>query len=290
LTIEEEDAIIHARITHDERPLRRVLKRFHGFASVACAPGQSSTDSAKVEDAREAFLIELATYQLALKKSSMVCEAETRQVDEYRRERQRIEQEHEVLKTQIEELKVALEHAQMLRRRKIEYDQVTEKVNTLPPRDELQREINALMNDMAAIRSEHETQDRTMLSQKAALDGIVAELSSLRFLGKDKDTTSAPNSPTPDAALALSDPVTESTLPEAPSTSSDLKDTMEKAEVTKILEEGGAEEGLLEEDIEMGEVEEEPSRSHAKKKARQEELEEGEASDQSSELSEPPDD
>lgn len=44
-----------------------------------------------------------------------------------------------MLRTQIEELKIALEHAQMLRRRKIEYDQVTEKVNTLPPRDELEQ-------------------------------------------------------------------------------------------------------------------------------------------------------
>jgi len=46
--------------------------------------------------------------------------------------------EHETLKSQIEELKTALEHAQMLRRRKIEYDLVAEKVNTLPNREELE--------------------------------------------------------------------------------------------------------------------------------------------------------
>lgn len=48
------------------------------------------------------------------------------------------DEEHETLKLQIEELKVALEHAQMLRRRKIEYDAVAEKVNTLPSREELE--------------------------------------------------------------------------------------------------------------------------------------------------------
>jgi THO complex subunit Tho7-like protein len=46
--------------------------------------------------------------------------------------------EHETLISQIEELKTALEHAQMLRRRKIEYDLVAEKVNTLPSREELE--------------------------------------------------------------------------------------------------------------------------------------------------------
>lgn len=51
----------------------------------------------------------------------------------------RADDEHGTLIAQIEELKVALEHAQILRRRKIEYDLVAEKVNTLPTRDELEQ-------------------------------------------------------------------------------------------------------------------------------------------------------
>lgn len=43
-----------------------------------------------MDDARDAFLLELAGFQLSLKKSLMVCEAEARQVEEYQRERQRI--------------------------------------------------------------------------------------------------------------------------------------------------------------------------------------------------------
>lgn len=43
-----------------------------------------------VNDAREAFLVELASFQLTLKKSTMICEAEARQVEEYQKERQRI--------------------------------------------------------------------------------------------------------------------------------------------------------------------------------------------------------
>lgn len=47
--------------------------------------------------------------------------------------------DHGTLRGQIEQLKTALEHAQLQRRRKIEYDLVAEKVNTLPSREELEQ-------------------------------------------------------------------------------------------------------------------------------------------------------
>lgn len=90
------DAIIHTRITNDEKGLRRVTKKFHSYASVAYAPvvPLSPSTPSSVEDAREAFLLELASFQLSLKKSFMVCEAEARQVEEYQRERERIGESH----------------------------------------------------------------------------------------------------------------------------------------------------------------------------------------------------
>ena len=91
------DHIVHARITNDERPLRRVIKKFHQYQSVVREPivphsndeGQDK-DQEKSVQAREAFLIELASFQLLLKKSMLICEAEARQVEEYQREKQRI--------------------------------------------------------------------------------------------------------------------------------------------------------------------------------------------------------
>jgi THO complex subunit 7 len=50
-----------------------------------------------------------------------------------------LEDEHGTLRGQIEQLKTALEHAQLHRRRKIEYDLVAEKANTLPNREELEQ-------------------------------------------------------------------------------------------------------------------------------------------------------
>ncbi|KAH7914397.1 Tho complex subunit 7-domain-containing protein [Hygrophoropsis aurantiaca] len=200
LSPEEEDAIIHTRITNDERALRRVVKKFHTYNSLAHTPIIQPSYTGSVDDAREAFLTELASFQLALRKSMMVCEAETRQVEEYERERQKIEQEHDSLRAQIEELKVALEHAHMERRRKMEYDLVAEKINTLPSREELEQSIQALESDIHAIHTEHDTQDRTIRGQKSALDNIVLDLGSLRLMGKDKDVAAsrlASPAPTP---------------------------------------------------------------------------------------------
>lgn len=49
-----------------------------------------------------------------------------------------VEDAHGKLRGQIEQLKTSLEHAQMTRKRKIEYDVVAAKVNTLQTREELE--------------------------------------------------------------------------------------------------------------------------------------------------------
>ena len=85
------DQIIFARITNDERPLRRVIKKFHGYTSLSHPPiVPPITPNGSLEDAREAFLVDLASFQLLMKKSAMICEAEARQVEEYQRERRRL--------------------------------------------------------------------------------------------------------------------------------------------------------------------------------------------------------
>ncbi|KAJ7638994.1 Tho complex subunit 7-domain-containing protein [Roridomyces roridus] len=284
LTTEEEDNIIHMRIINinDERPLRRVIKKFHHYTSLSRpplvlpvpAPGSTSPPPS-LEDAREAFLVELASFQLLLKKSVMICDAEARQVEEYQREKERINLEHGTLRGQIEQLKTGLEHEQMLRKRKMEYDFVAEKVNTLPSREELELSIQSLENDMAAIRAEHDTQNRLIQAQKAALDTIVTDLSSLRFMGKDAG--SPEDTPAPEAG--------DAGTADGPGVPDKME--VEEGEDTVLDVTLPAEET----DIEMGELEEEREVVKNKgKKRRDEELEEGEASDQSSELSEPPED
>ncbi|KAI0268333.1 Tho complex subunit 7-domain-containing protein [Gloeopeniophorella convolvens] len=333
------DAIIHSRITNDERALRRVIKKFSTYtattSSQADASGSESTNTS-ADDAREAFLLELSSFSLQLKKAVMVCEAEARQVEEYYREKQRIEDEHGSLKGQIEQLKTSLEHAQVERRRKIEYDTFAEKISTLPTRTELEISIQSLENDMAAIRADQEAQGRHLQLQKSSLKSIINNIGTLRLMTKDADMEPSRSS-TPDADAAASDAAAPSASPI----------------VIVVDEEGEAEEGedrrvdvqssddvplsatlnpkahsfvpsrnsapvvltartthptfnssgsappsttphypqsKPDDDIEMGELAEEPEPQRTRRKARREDLEEGEASDESSELSDPPDD
>ncbi|KZT05536.1 uncharacterized protein LAESUDRAFT_655453 [Laetiporus sulphureus 93-53] len=330
MTVQEEDAIIHSRITNDEKGLRRVTKKFHNYMTVAYTPASTPPSSAisSVDDAREAFLVELASFQLLLKKSLMVCEAEARQVEEYQMEKERIADQHVNLKSQIEQLKLSLEHAQIQRRRKIEYDAIAEKINTLPSREELNASISSLENDMAAIRAEHENQSRIIYTQKNALDSMISELNSLRLMGKPEvaeDSRAA--SPTPgtnvEEDIEMGDSVSVRTREE----SGELKEDKEAGEneresedeiplARKLLNPGArsftpsksrtstpvirsstarstptlSSKTPEDDDIEMGEVAEDPKDVKVKKKPREEELEEGEASDESSELSDPPDD
>ena len=147
---------------------------------------------------------------------------------------------------------------------------------------------------MAAIRTEHDTQNRTIKAQKYALDGIITSLDSLRFMGKERETTLIPES-RPETPPFLDNfevaSAAESSLTSINSGSSEVGEEGEEGEGDKIILDSDqltSEPTAEENDIEMGEVEEEPKDKN-KKKSR-EDLEEGEATDASSELSEPPDD
>jgi THO complex subunit 7 len=235
--------------------------------------------------------------------------------------------DHHVLKGQIEQLKTSLDDAQLLRRRKLEYDQVAEKINNFPSRDELQqyvlidvlvfsiqtsnRSIDALENDIAAIRSEHENQHRVMQSQKSALDGIISDIGSLRSMGKDTDVSRAVT-PSPDGQvdsgdgedksshdIILSSHLSASAKPFVPPSristpipSVAQRQVQHKLSSSPLVSSPAlvADKSQIEDDdIEMGELAEEPREKKIKKKERAD-LEEGEASDSSSELSDLPDD
>lgn len=175
---------------------------------------------------------------------------------------------------------------------------------------------------MATIRAEHDTQNRIILAQKAALDVVIADLSSLRLMGKqDADVVEGSRSATPGMDTLALDVEMEGEGTQTREESGELReeasdnerDSDEDIPLAKILNPsarafvpgtsrtatpvlptaGSTPAVMMDDDIEMGELAEEPKQSQeskAKKKIREEELEEGEASDQSSELSEPPDD
>jgi THO complex subunit 7 len=173
------------------------------------------------------------------------------------------------------------------------------------------RSIDALENDIAAILSDHENQHRVMQSQKAALDGIISDISTLRLMGKDPDMSRAVT-PNLDNQIEIGEgedkslqEISSSTSlnPLAKSFSSPSRFSTPIPYVAQRQIQGRTSSSPLvsspalgadlsqipDDDIEMGELAEEPREVKVKKKAR-EDLEEGEASDSSSELSDIPDD
>lgn len=141
------------------------------------------------------------------------------------------------------------------------------------------RSIEDLENDLVTIRDEHESQTRVIQSQKVALDSIISDLGSLRFISGDPTISVAPSHRgTP--ALDSEDLDILQLNADTPALSKD--DEKEEGEEGEEKPPDSETNG----DIEMGEVEEDTRT----RKARDEELEEGEATDASSELSEPPDD
>lgn len=82
-----EDALILSRLINDERPLRRLAKKFNTYLTLsASSQNANSIYSMSSDEAREAFLIELSSYHLLLSRSATVWNAETHQVLQYQRD------------------------------------------------------------------------------------------------------------------------------------------------------------------------------------------------------------
>lgn len=68
-----------------------MIKKFHSYVFIAEYDDLSSVGNKNsLEEARESILAEIATFQLALQKSLLVHQADSRQVLEYEKEKQRI--------------------------------------------------------------------------------------------------------------------------------------------------------------------------------------------------------
>jgi len=128
-------------------------------------------------------------------------DVEERQVKEYELERERIENKHDETRQEVANLKQGLEDAQIFRRRKIEYDVVAEKINTLPSRAELTESISSLETEIESIEEDQKATKLAMESRRTVFDTLVRELNMLRLMGRDNTPApSRPLTPYPDTA------------------------------------------------------------------------------------------
>ncbi|KAG9093493.1 hypothetical protein FS749_014295 [Ceratobasidium sp. UAMH 11750] len=303
-TPEQEEAIIHARVHTDDRAIRRLMKRLQSYLALhfAYISYQNDTDPSlatlvgltEVDNARDEFLVELASFRLSIQKATLVLGAEARQVQQYNSEIENITREHDATRLDLDNLRLTLEQEQMFRKRKQEYDVVAEKVNDFPSRAELTADITALEDELSTIRAAREDHNENLAARRAVLDTLVNQIQALRLMGKQQDSTdpAAPASVPPESTTGHGlNPAARPFIPlrsvgntptPGPGTPLPLSSVTNKTEGDDDIEMGE-----VAEEAEAGEVEDvekwgKQSRSRSRKP--DEEMEEGEASDASSEL------
>ncbi|KAG8742257.1 hypothetical protein FRC10_001744 [Ceratobasidium sp. 414] len=300
-TPEQEEAIIHARVHTDDRAIRRLMKRLQSYLALhfAYISYQNDTDPSlatlvgltEVDNARDEFLVELASFRLSIQKATLVLGAEARQVQQYNSEIESITREHDATRLDLDNLRLTLEQEQIFRKRKQEYDVVAEKVNDFP-------DITALEDELSTIRAAREDHNENLAARRAVLDTLVNQIQALRLMGKQHDSTdpaasaSASTSVPPESATSHAlNPAARSFVPlrsagntptPGPGTPLPLSSVTNKTEGDDDIEMGE-----VPEEAEAGEVEDVEKwgkRSRSKSRKPDEEMEEGEASDASSEL------
>ncbi|KAG8854398.1 hypothetical protein FRB91_003529 [Serendipita sp. 411] len=175
LTQEEVDQLIDARLGIEDRSLiRKVTNKWRTHLREDTRDAESG----------EKFLLELEGFALAYRKNSIIVKAEQRQVVEYQESKARLEQEVLAVLEEIERLKITLEESQEQRRRKIAYDEISDKINELPPREEQERQIATLEAEIAGIKEEQEMDRKIKEDRRAGVLELNRVLDLLRIVGK----------------------------------------------------------------------------------------------------------
>ncbi|KAG9104278.1 hypothetical protein FRC06_004028 [Ceratobasidium sp. 370] len=307
-TPEQEEAIIHARVHTDDKAIRRLMKRLQSYLALnfAYISYQNDTDPSlatlvgltEVDNARDEFLVELASFRLSIQKATLVLGAEARQVQQYNSEIESITREHDATRLDLDNLRLTLEQEQTFRKRKQEYDVVAEKVNEFPSRAELTADITALEDELSTIRAAREDHNENLAARRAVLDTLVNQIQALRLMGKQQDSAESATSASASASVppdsAASHALNPAARPFVPLRSAGNTPTPGPGTPLPLSSVTNKTEG--DDDIEMGEVPEEAEagevedvdkwgkRSRSKSRKPDEEMEEGEASDASSEL------
>ncbi|KAG8690957.1 hypothetical protein FRC11_007830 [Ceratobasidium sp. 423] len=291
LTQEQEDATLHARVynVNNDKAVNKLMKRLQAYLArnFAYISYQNNPDPSlatlvtleEVENTRDEFLVELASFRLSMRKNTLVIDAEGRQAQQYKDEIESIGREHEATKLDIENLRLTLEQEQTFRKRKQEYDLVAEKINDYPSRTELTADIAALEDELSTIRAAREDHNENLAARRTVLDTLVQQIHSLRQMGKPQDGS---------AELPTGHALNPAARPFVPGHS--LAGTPTPAPGTPLAPVPAATRPEGDDDIEMGEVAEEAeagevedgdkwTKSKSKSRRPDDEMEEGEASD-----------
>ncbi|PWN89698.1 hypothetical protein FA10DRAFT_303004 [Acaromyces ingoldii] len=172
LTVDEQDAVLRARLALNERSLRALLKRLPPALALAGDEGDA---------ARASLRLDVESYATGLRRLRGVSSRTTRdEVRLYTGEVQRMEAEHEQTKRDIELLKHELAAVQQERKNKLEYDALASEIKRYDARGQLQTSLEGLERDIEELEGERVKYDEVMARSQARFGSIEEQLQALR--------------------------------------------------------------------------------------------------------------
>ncbi|KAF8936474.1 Tho complex subunit 7-domain-containing protein [Dissophora ornata] len=159
--MDRDEQIIRARLSINERPLRRLISRFYKWST-----SLSTATPEEIEDGLQTFLLEVSQFQVGLSRSKLIAEMAEREHHHYDKEQHIIEENIKVSEEELKVLAVRLEEAKQERANKIQYDIIAAEVSKFPSRESNQQSIADLKAEILELEKEAVQQSEAMDKRK----------------------------------------------------------------------------------------------------------------------------
>jgi len=169
MAMTDED-IIRARLLVDDRPLKRLIKKFYNV---------STCNTAELDAAFAQFILELDSQDVLFQAKNRTSSIAGEERQTYEQEIAKIERQTAESEQVIADLKVQLALAQETRRNKIVYDSIAKEALKLPSRAHSAENIARLTTELKDLEAEQERYAATWAGRQQAFDAIVQSLEEL---------------------------------------------------------------------------------------------------------------
>jgi len=157
----DEEQNIRNRLVIEERPLKRIIKKFNTLLGQYKSASREEWNSSL-----ESLLIMIETLEINLHRSKQIYEMNDKEVREYKLKTENIEKRIIEGKIEIEELKKQLDLSKEERKNKLEYDEMARNINKYPSRSQIEKHMETLNKQIEMLEKEHSYYEETINLRK----------------------------------------------------------------------------------------------------------------------------
>ncbi|KAJ3097316.1 hypothetical protein HK100_005385 [Physocladia obscura] len=182
-----EEAIIRVRLATDQRPLKKLVRRFVSLKRAA----ETSQSPETRQLLLSAFLTDLALYEVnILTKQSHIQRMNVAQQNDFREDLDSVKNEIEQTRTDIGTLKDELENEKSRRAHMLEYDIVAKKCIEIQSREESERNMAALQQEIESLNMQKQKIQEALDYRKLLFKNVVNALHTMKEAIENTDTSS----------------------------------------------------------------------------------------------------